>query len=110
MARWSSAISAPTASWATPRCRRSARRGRSAGPAASGARGNAQESAIGSAWTIGGSGDFLGQGHDQYMLENANGALDIGSVSNGQATYTQVGAIGSEWTLSGTGTYLGAST
>jgi beta-glucanase (GH16 family) len=69
-----------------------------------------QVSAIGSAWTIGGSGDFLGQGHDQYMLENANGALDIGSVSNGQATYTQVGAIGSEWTMSGTGTYLGAST
>jgi hypothetical protein len=54
-----------------------------------------------------GAGDFLGAGRDQFLLENTNGAVDLGSVSGGQASYLQIGALGPEWKFVGVGDYYG---
>jgi hypothetical protein len=55
-----------------------------------------------------GAGDFLGDGKDQYLLENTSGLLAFGEVTGGEANYTflPVG-IGPEWKFVGTGDYLG---
>jgi beta-glucanase (GH16 family) len=65
-----------------------------------------QVGSIGPEWSIHGSGDFLGQGSDQFLMENTNGAVVVASVENGQAQYTKVGAVGSEWTVEGSGDFL----
>ena len=74
--------------------------------------GNGQESytqvaALGPEWSFQGNGDFLGNGQDQFLIENTSGAVDVGNVVNGQAQYTQVAALGPEWTFQGTGDFLG---
>ena len=58
-----------------------------------------QVASIGSEWKFVGTGDVLGQGHDQFIVENSNGAVDVGNVVNGQAQFTQVSALGSEWSF-----------
>ena len=54
-----------------------------------------------------GAGDFLAYGHDQFLIENTSGAVDVGDVSGGQTTYTQVAALGPEWKFEGAGDFLG---
>ena len=56
-----------------------------------------QVAALGPEWTFQGTGDFLGNGHDQFLIENTSVAVDVGNVVNGQAQYTQVAALGPEW-------------
>ena len=56
-----------------------------------------------------GSGDYLGLGlgHDQFLLENPSGAVDIGQVgSNKIATLTPFATLGT-WTVVGSGDFLG---
>ena len=44
----------------------------------------------------------------EFLIENTNGAVVIGTVSSaGQTNYAQVGGLGSEWNFVGTGDYLG---
>jgi len=48
------------------------------------------------------SGDghhVLHQGHDQVVLQNTNGAVDVGNVVSGHAQHTQVGPVGHEWSV-----------
>ena len=55
-----------------------------------------------------GSGDLLGDGKDQFLIENANGAVVVGEVGRTtRPTYTQVTALGSEWKFEGVGDFLG---
>ncbi len=61
-------------------------------------------------WQVIGSGDFLGVGEDQFLVQNlSSGAVDIGRVSaatNGQAALTPFASLGA-WKVVGTGDYLG---
>ena len=41
--------------------------------------------------------DYLGEGHDQFLIENTSGVVDIGDWTGGAIHYTQVGGLGSEW-------------
>jgi hypothetical protein len=52
-------------------------------------------------------GNFLGDGEDQFLIENANGAIDIGQVSGSSTTFVKVAALGDGWTFDGSGDYLG---
>ena len=66
--------------------------------------------ALGPEWTFEGTSDFLGNGQDQFLIENTSGAVDVGNVVNGQVQYTQVAALGPEWSFIGTGDYQGTGT
>jgi hypothetical protein len=66
--------------------------------------------ALGPEWKYVGSGDVLGDGKAQFLIENAAGALaaaDIGA--DGKAHYTTLAGLGPEWTIEGVGDYLGGS-
>jgi serralysin len=68
----------------------------------------AQIAALGSEWKFVGSGDVLGDGKDQFLMENAAGAVVAGEIgSGGQVRYTSVADLGSEWRFVGAGDYLG---
>lgn len=81
--------------------------------------------ALGPEWSFRGNGDFLGDGFGrsstatwsslaqvsttspaQFLIENANGAVVVGDLTNGHISYTQVGALGPEWTFKGVGDFL----
>ena len=68
----------------------------------------AQVAALGPEWSIVESGDFLGNGKTDFLMENTNGALVVGEVgAGGQAGYTAVGGLGPEWSFVGAGDYFG---
>jgi hypothetical protein len=52
---------------------------------------------IGPEWTFEGTGDYLGEGHDQFLVENTSGAVDVGDWTGGALHFTQVAGIGPEW-------------
>jgi hypothetical protein len=54
--------------------------------------------------------DFTGGGLSDFLIENASGAVVVGSDQGGQASYVQVTALGPEWQFEGTGDFLGTST
>jgi hypothetical protein len=70
-----------------------------------------QVGAIGPAdWTFEGTGDFLGDGKSDILLQSTSGsgALVVGELNAAdQFVYTQIGGVGPEWTFKGTGDYLG---
>ncbi len=51
-------------------------------------------------------GDFKGEGHDQFLIENASGTVDIGDVVGGALVYHGFTSLVG-WTLVATGDYLG---
>ena len=54
------------------------------------------------------TGDFLDLGHDQFLIENASGAVEIGQLGSGQeATLKSFVSLGAGWTFEGAGDYLG---
>ena len=65
---------------------------------------------IASGWLVIGSGNYLGEGQDQFLVHNtSSGAVDIGQVSavgNGLAALTPFASLGA-WKVVGTGDYLG---
>jgi hypothetical protein len=70
---------------------------------------------LGPEWKFVGSGDFLGDGKDQFLIENSSGQVDVGSVGwtvindsyQQILTYTPVAALGPEWKFVGVGDYSG---
>ena len=54
-----------------------------------------------SGWKVVGSGDYLGEGHDQFLIENASGVVEIGDYTGGQVHLTQVSNLASEWIIHG---------
>ena len=56
-----------------------------------------QVAALGPEWTFVGAGDYLGEGHAQFLIENSAGAVVVGDYTGGVIHYTQVSALGSEW-------------
>ncbi len=61
-----------------------------------------------STWKFGGTGDFLGDGKDQYIVENTSGLVAIGEVVSGQPTYIYPTALPAGWSFVETGDFLGA--
>lgn len=62
---------------------------------------------LGANWTFVGAGDFLGDGHTQFLIENTGGLVAVGEVGAGQAiTYTTISSLGSMWKFIGSGDYL----
>lgn len=61
---------------------------------------------LGTEWSLRGVGDYLGDGKDQILIENTNGALYVGEVNHGIMTYKSLGGLGSEWHFVGTSDYL----
>ena len=62
-----------------------------------------------SQWKFVGTGDFLGDGKDQFLIENIGsnaGLLGIGEVTGGQVAFTFPTTLASQWTIVGTGDYL----
>jgi ELWxxDGT repeat protein len=51
--------------------------------------------------------DFNGDGHTDLLIQNAAGAVDVGSISDGQTAFAQVTALGPEWSFRGVGDFLG---
>jgi beta-glucanase (GH16 family) len=51
--------------------------------------------------------DFTGSGISSFLIQNTNGAVDIGQVASGKAAYTQVTALGPQWTIASAGDFLG---
>jgi len=62
---------------------------------------------LGPEWSFRGAGDYLGSGHDQYLIENSSGAVMVGSIADSQTHYAQIGALGPEWRFVETGDFLG---
>ena len=62
---------------------------------------------LGPEWEYAGNGDFLGDGHEGFLIRNTDGAVDVGEVVNGAAQFTPVGGLGSEWVFKGVGDFLG---
>jgi hypothetical protein len=58
-------------------------------------------SLLGPEWKFAGVGDYLGEGHDQFLIESTNGAVVIGDLVSGQIHFTQVGGLGAEWLFHG---------
>ena len=57
---------------------------------------------LGSQWTFEGSGDYLGEGHDQFLLESTAGQVLLGDINSaGVLHLTQVSDLPSQWTLHG---------
>ena len=48
-------------------------------------------------WKFVGTGDFLGEGHAQFLIENTAGALVVGDWSGGALHYSFVSSLGPEW-------------
>ena len=48
-----------------------------------------------------GAGDYLGEGHDQFLIENASGVVEIGDFTGGAVHITQVGDVAAQWTIHG---------
>ncbi|HWF01825.1 MAG TPA: hypothetical protein VG248_18655 [Caulobacteraceae bacterium] len=67
----------------------------------------AEVGALGPEWAFEGSGDFLGDGKAQFLIENTAGALVAGELDNLQAQYLYVGGLGTDWSFAGTGDYTG---
>jgi len=60
-------------------------------------------------WKFVGTGDFFGDGKDQFLIENIGtsaGLLGIGEANNGQVAFTFPTTLASQWTIVGTGDYL----
>jgi hypothetical protein len=67
-----------------------------------------QVAALGPEWTYVASGDVLGDGRAQFLIENAAGVLVAAEVgADGKAHYTTLAGLGPEWTIEGVGDYLG---
>ena len=52
---------------------------------------------LGPEWKLVGTGDYLAEGHDQFLMENTSGAVYVGDWLSGQIHYTQTTGLGSEW-------------
>jgi hypothetical protein len=63
---------------------------------------------LGSDWKFVGSGDFLGDGKDQFLVQNAAGTVIAGEVgAGGKVHFTSLAGLGPEWRFVGSGDYLG---
>ena len=69
--------------------------------------GSTTVAALGPEWTFDGSGDFLGDGKSQFLIENTAAPSIVGEVSGSTASYTPVAALGPEWKFVGAGDFLG---
>jgi hypothetical protein len=56
-----------------------------------------QIAGLGPEWKFVGSGDYLAEGHDQFLIENTSGAVVVGDWVSNQIHFTQVSGLGSEW-------------
>ena len=56
-------------------------------------------------WKVVGSGDFLGVGRDQFLMENAAGQVYLDQASGGSVTYHSIAKLGTTWTIVGIGDY-----
>jgi hypothetical protein len=56
-----------------------------------------QVAALGPEWKFVGAGDYFGEGHDQFLIENSGGAIVVGDYFAGQIHYTQVSGLPSDW-------------
>jgi hypothetical protein len=54
---------------------------------------------LGQEWKFVGDGDYLGEGHDQFLIENTSGAVVIGDYTSGAIHFTQIAGLGPEWTF-----------
>ena len=48
-------------------------------------------------WKFVGAGDYLGESHDRFLIQNTAGAVVIGDWTGGATHFTQVAALGPEW-------------
>ena len=52
--------------------------------------------------------DYLGEGHDQFLIEStANGMVDLAQSVGGKLAYSSFTTIGAQWSIEGSGDYLG---
>jgi hypothetical protein len=60
-------------------------------------------------WLFAGSGDYIGQGHDQFLIENSSSnGIDLVQVGSGdQVTTNRIANPAPGWTVVGSGDYLG---
>ena len=58
-----------------------------------------QVAGLGPEWKFVGAGDYLGEGHDQFLIENTAGAVVVGDWTGGAIHYTQVGGLVGEWSF-----------
>jgi hypothetical protein len=68
---------------------------------------------VGPEWQFEGVGDFLGDGHTDFLIRNtgsvAPGKLEVAEVTNGHLTFTDIGGVGPEWEFIGSGKYKGGA-
>ena len=55
--------------------------------------------ALGPEWKFVGAGDYLGEGHDQFLIENTTGAVDVGDFTGGAYPLHPGRRPGPEWTF-----------
>jgi hypothetical protein len=54
-----------------------------------------------------GAGRFLGNGHDEFIMQNTSGAMVVVDAAGGHTAVTQLGVLGSQWKFVGDGDFLG---
>ncbi len=52
-----------------------------------------------SGWKFVGSGDYLDEGHDQFLVETPAGAVIIGDYTGGATHFTLIADIAAQWTI-----------
>ena len=68
--------------------------------------GYTQVAALGPEWKFVGTGDFLGDGHADFLIENTAARWWSARSVDGQAAYTRSAALGPEWKFVGAGDFL----
>jgi autotransporter passenger strand-loop-strand repeat protein len=58
-------------------------------------------------WSFVGTGDFLDDNNEDFLIENTAGAVVAGEVVNGSAQYSYIASLDSSWTFKGSGEFLG---
>jgi len=56
-----------------------------------------QIGAIGSGWTFVETGDFLAEGRDEFLIQNASGVVELGDLQGAHLHLTQVASPGATW-------------
>jgi len=80
------------------------------GSLTSGSVGYTKVGSFGAEWSFAGAGDFLGDGHTDFLLRSSSGAVSVAEIQNGQTTYTSVGTFSAEWQTFGSGNFDGQGT
>ncbi len=63
--------------------------------------------ALPSGWSFVGTGDFLGDGKSEFMIQNASGLVAIGKLANGAPTFSFPAFLDASWKFVGDGDFLG---